>query len=349
MKKLLCAMLTLAMSLSLVGCGIGGGSTTTESTTTESTTTESSSSESATTETTTVSYPTKSIEIIVPFGAGGGADISVRLLTKYAEEYLGQSIVIKNVEGGSGTVGITQLAGASNDGYTLGYFASTNSNDNLLFEGITYGVDDFTPVISYAADPHILVASKASGITTIEELVDAAKANPNGLTFGIGGAWTSWDFLKINLETMTDTSMKRMVFQGGADAITSVAMGDCDVAVPFVSEALPQIEAGNVVPIGITSEERFELASDIPTLIEGGLDFTHTMWRGLVAPAGVDPEIVTILSDAFEAAFNDPEYQAAALEAGIFTDFKDSEEFAVFYLENHESYKSMIENTDLEA
>lgn len=292
-------------------------------------------------------YPSKPIEIIVPFGAGGGADIGVRLLAKYAEAELGQNIVINNVTGGSGTVGITQLSTAKPDGYKLGYFASTNSNDNLLFQGIDYTVDSFTPICMFAADPHIIVASKKSGITDMDSLVAAAKENPGKLTFGIGGAWTSWDFLRIKLETETGTSYKRMVFQGGANAINAVAGGDCDVATPFVSEALAQIQAGNIIPIAITSAERFEMVPDIPTVKESGIDYEHTMWRGIVAPAGVPDEIVTKLSDAFQKAYENPEYQKAALEAGTFSEFKGKDDFAKFYLENHEEYKTMIESTDL--
>lgn len=293
-------------------------------------------------------YPSKPIEIIVPFGAGGGADICVRMISKYAEQDLGQNIVVNNVTGGSGTVGLTQLSQAKADGYKLGYFASTNSNDNLLFKGIEYGADSFTPICMFAADPHIIVASKKSGITDMDSLIAKAKENPGKLTFGIGGAWTSWDFLRIKLEEATGTSYKRMVFQGGANAINAVAGGDCDIATPFVSEALAQIQAGNIVPIAITSAERFEMVPDIPTVKESGLDYEHTMWRGLVAPAGVPEEIASKLSDAFQKAFDDPAYQQAALEAGVFSEFKGKDDFTAFYRQNHEDYKSMIESTDLE-
>ena len=289
-------------------------------------------------------YPNKIVQVIVPFGAGGGADISVRTLAKYAEEPLGQKIVIQNITGGSGTVGLTQLAGAEPDGYTLGYFACTNSNDSLLFEGIQYGVDSFEPIVEYSADPHIIVASKKSGITDIAGLVAAAKAKPGELTLALGGAWTSHDFLRISLEQQEGVKFKRMVYQGGAEAITSVASGDVDLAVPFVSEAIPQIQAGNVVPIAITSAERFDVVPDIPTIKEQGVDYTHTMWRGLVAPAGTPQEVIDKLAAAFEAAWNNPDYQAEAKEAGTMTEFRKGDEFKQFYLDNHESYKAMIES-----
>lgn len=325
MKRMLTAILAGAMALSLAACG--GTQENGEATSPEA----------------DGAFPSKMIQIIVPFGAGGGADISVRTLAKYAEEALGQKIVIQNVTGGSGTVGLTKLADSPADGYTLGYFASTNSNDNLLFEGIQYGVDSFDPIVEYSADPHIIVASKKSGITDMDSLVAAAKKNAGALSLALGGAWTSHDFLRISLEEELGIEFKRMVYQGGAEAITAVASGDVDLAVPFVSEAIPQIQAGNVVPVAITSGERFDVVPDIPTIHEQGIDYTHTMWRGLVAPAGVPQEVIDTLANAFETAWNNPEYQEEAKDAGTMTEFRKADDFKTFYLENHESYKSMIE------
>lgn len=294
-----------------------------------------------------VSYPTKTIQLIVPYGAGGGADISIRLLTKYLEAELGQKIVVQNVSGGSGTIGFTQLAQAKADGYTLGYFSSTQSNDNLLFQGVQYDETSFTPISLYASDPHIIVASKKSGITNFDELIKKTKANPESITFGLGGAWTSHDFLRANLEKMADVKFKRMVFQGGAAAVTAVAGGNCDVAVPFVSEALAQIEAGNVVPIAITSRDRFSSTPSIPTVIESGFDFTHTMWRAIVGPKGLSDEVVKTIDAAMAKVLANPEYQKESLQAGTFSLYMDNNEFKKFYLDNHNLYKSLIEASSL--
>lgn len=289
------------------------------------------------------SYPTKTIQMIVPYGAGGGADISIRLLAKYLEQELGQKIVIQNVSGGSGTIGFTQLANATPDGYTLGYFSSTQSNDSRLFQGVKYDEASFTPIALYASDPHIIVASKKSGISNFDELIAAAKANPEGVTFGLGGAWTSHDFLRANLESEAGVKFKRMVFQGGSAAVTAVAGNNCDVAVPFVSEALAQIEAGNIVPIAITSAERFVSTPDIPTVMEAGFNFTHTMWRAIVGPAGLPQEVVGTVDAAIAKVMANPDYQRESLAAGTFTLYMDNAEFSKFYLENHELYKKLIE------
>jgi tripartite-type tricarboxylate transporter receptor subunit TctC len=289
------------------------------------------------------SYPSKTIQMIVPYGAGGGADISIRLLTKYMEKELGQKFIIQNVSGGSGTIGFTQLANANPDGYTLGYFSSTQTNDGLLFEGIKYDNTSFTPIAMYASDPHIVIASKTSGITTMQQLIDAAKKNPGNLTFGLGGAWTSHDFLRMSLEDAADIEFKRMVFQGGAAAVTAVAGNNCSVAVPFVSESLAQIEAGNVVPIAISSSSRYELADQIPTIKESGFDFEHTMWRALVGPKGLSADVVKTIDSALAKVMSNPEFQKEALAAGIFAEYQGNAEFSKFYEANHELYKKLIE------
>ena len=290
------------------------------------------------------SYPTKTIQMIVPYGAGGGADISIRLLTKYLEQELGQKFIVQNVSGGSGTIGFTQLANARPDGYTLGYFSSTQTNDALLFEGIKYDNTSFTPISMYASDPHIVIASKASGITSMQQLIDSAKKNPGALTFGLGGAWTSHDFLRMSLEDAAGVEFRRMVFQGGAAAVTAVAGNNTSVAVPFVSEALAQIEAGNVVPIAISSAERYEGADYIPTIKESGFDFTHTMWRALVGPSGLSAEVVQTIDAAMAKVMSNPQFLKEASAAGIFTEYMSANEFATFFEENHIHYKKLIEN-----
>lgn len=341
-KKVLSTILAGALVFSLAGCtfSVGGGDSKESSADSEST--EASADEGSSEGGSSSDYPSEPVHVIVPFDAGGGADIGVRMISQYAEEGLGQTIVIDNVSGGSGTIGITQLANASADGYTIGYFASTNSNDASLFDGITYGVDSFEPICQFAADPHIIVASKKSGITNMDEFVAAAKEKDGALSYGLGGAWTSHDFLRLTLQDELDISFNRMVYQGGAEAINAVASGDCDVAVPFVSEALAMIESGNVVPIAITSAERYEGAADIPTLKESGYDIEFTMWRGLVAPAGTPQDVIDKLVSSYEEAFNNEEYQTEAKAAGTFTEWKGGEEFKTFYEENHVTYQDLI-------
>lgn len=291
-------------------------------------------------------YSKKTVELIVPWGAGGGADTATRLISSYVEKELDCTIVINNITGGGGSIGLNKLVSSSPDGLTYAYCANTDSNGNIMLEGVTYGIDDFAPVCKFAADPHIIVASNASGIKSMDDLI--AKGDGNTL-WGIGGAWTHWDFLKLEFEDATDTKYKRLVYDGGGAVITDVMSGDCTVATPFVSEALSAIEAGEAVGIAITGKERNKVCPDIPTVSELGIEgFDSTMWRGIVAPKGTDEALLQEFAKAFEAVCNNEEFLEAALKAGITIDFTGYEDFKEFFKKNHDAVKAYYEeNKDM--
>lgn len=291
-------------------------------------------------------YAGKTVEMIVPWGAGGGADTACRLVCSYMEKELGCTIVINNVTGGGGSIGLAQLTGADADGLTYAYFANTDSNGDIMLEGVPYTVDDFAPVCKFAADPHIILASNASGIKDLDGMIAAGDGNT---LWGIGGAWTHWDFLKLEFEEATGTSYKRLVYDGGAAVITDIMNGDCTVGTPFVSEALSAIDAGEAVPIAITSAERNEACPDIPTVAELGYDgFESTMWRGFVAPVGTPEDAMREFAEAVGTVCENEEFQQAAVQAGITVDYTDYDSFQTFYKENHESVKEYYEsNSDM--
>ncbi len=291
-------------------------------------------------------YAGKTVEMIVPWGAGGGADTACRLVCSYMEKELGCTIVINNVTGGGGSIGLAQLTDADADGLTYAYFANTDSNGDIMLEGVPYTVDDFAPVCKFAADPHIILASNASGIKDLDGMIAAGDGNT---LWGIGGAWTHWDFLKLEFEEATGTSYKRLVYDGGAAVITDIMNGDCTVGTPFVSEALSAIDAGEAVPIAITSAERNEACPDIPTVAELGYDgFESTMWRGFVAPVGTPEDAMREFAEAVGTVCENEEFQQAAVQAGITVDYTDYDSFQTFYKENHESVKEYYEsNSDM--
>lgn len=143
-----------------------------------------------------------------------------------------------------------------------------------------------------------------------------------------------------------------MAFDGGATAVNNVAGGDCAVATPFISEALAQIDSGNVVPIAVTSAQRNPMAPDVPTLAESGIDslegFESVMWRGFAAPAGAPEDVTKALADAVGKVCENEEFLQKAEEAGVSISFKGAEEFKTYYEENHTSVRSMIESADFE-
>ncbi|MBR5508446.1 MAG: tripartite tricarboxylate transporter substrate binding protein [Lachnospiraceae bacterium] len=345
-KKSLALLMAAAMVLGLAGCGAKEEAAAPAETPKTEAPAEKTEAPAAPAANADGFYAGKTVEMIVPWGAGGGADVACRLICAEMEKELGCTIVINNVTGGGGSIGLAQLAEANADGMTYAYFANTDSNGDIMLQGVPYNKDSFAPVCKFAADPHIILASNASGITDLKGLIDAG----DGKTlWGIGGAWTHWDFLKLEFQDATGASYKRMVYDGGASVITDIMNGDCTVGTPFVSEALAAIDAGEAVAIAITSAERIDACPDIPTVAELGYEgFESTMWRGFVAPAGTPEDAMREFADAAGAVCAKAEFVAAAAEAGVTVDYTGFDDFQTFYAENHESVKAYFEaNKDM--
>ena len=355
-KILIITLIFVSLSIFAAACGGSGGSSSGESPSPGDSengnvsdgNVSNNSNEQNDAEKSDLDYPKKPVEIIVPYDAGGGQDIAARTFAKYLEENLGQRVIVQNVTGGGGVVGHTEIADADPDGYTIGIIHTFTAVDQFTLEGIPYTEKDFLPVAMIAADPHVLVAKQDLGIDNFNDFIDHVKSNPGAVTIGMGGPWNGHDFFRINLENATDTQFERVVFQGGAPALTAVAGGNIDSATPFVAEAMAQVDVGSVVPLAVTSDERSNLLPDVPTVKEMGYDVTQYMWRGFAVPAETPMEIVEYLEDAFTKTFENPEYQEEAEQAGISLSFKGHEEFQEYYSEEFEKYKSMIEEIGLE-
>lgn len=253
-------------------------------------------------------YPNQPIRFIVQYGAGGGVDVTARLVSKYAEKYLGQSIVVENVTGGSGIVGQTELANSDPDGYTIGMIFANTAIDIKLTDGVSYTLDSFDPVCQVNFDPAFLVARKGSEYDVpLDDLVKMTKENQ--LTMGIGALWQAFDFVKMTLDSEYDAPFTRVAYDGGAGACTSVVAGDADVAMVFPNEWMSYYQSGDLGGIAVSAPERLAAFPDVPTFAELGYDKINSFGvrRVIVAPAGTDPEILDKLEDAFLKALADPE------------------------------------------
>lgn len=321
LKKILAFSLTLAMTLSLAACSASSSSDDDGSLPSD--------------------YPKKNLEIIVPFAAGGGADIAVRLISKYAEEYYGQSIVISNVTGGSGVIGRTQMVNSDPDGYTIGFVGPQITNDQLMMEGIQYDFDSYAPVAQIGTDTHVLIVSEKLGVDNVLDLLDLLESNPGAYTFGIGGSWTSHEFLLEKFVEQTGADVRKMPFDGGTAAVNAVASGDCDIAAVFISEGLAQIQAGNVIALGVTYSERVAAAPDIPTLEEEGFPFYHEFFRALAAPAETPDAIIDFIRDCYEQASQDPAYIEEATAAGLMPSFI-GDGFDQVFADSHAEFEALI-------
>jgi len=266
-------------------------------------------------------YPSRPIQMIVPWGAGGGTDAVGRIIASILQEELGVPVNVVNRTGGSGVVGHSAIANAEPDGYTIGIM--TIEIDMMHWQGLTeLTYEDFDILALVNADPGGVMVSADSEYETVQGLLDAIKAQPKG-TFkasgtGQGGIWhlglAGW-LLSEGLEPDYVTFVPS---QGAAPGITDMVAGGVDIVPSSLAEGRSMIEAGRVRPLASMSAERQDLFPDVPTLKEGtGSDWTLAVWRAVAAPDGLPDEVEQKLISAIETAYNSDEYQSFMKDRGF--------------------------------
>ena len=256
-------------------------------------------------------YPEKPIEVIVGYSAGGGTDVMARTTMPFIEKYLGNgaSIVVKNMPGASGQIGITEVAGSDPDGYTLGTFNLPGMMARTLDREAAYDRNSFTYLANVVNDPNVIVSAKGSGINSMDDLIAAAKENPLALTVGMSSLGGDDHFLLIKLQKLTETEFTIVPFKGSAPARTAVMGGHVAVGIFNVSEVAKF--QGELNVLGVAQPERSDFAPEVPTFREQGLDLINGSMRGVVAPAGLPQDVADALREAFEKAAQDPDFLKA--------------------------------------
>lgn len=253
-------------------------------------------------------YPEKPITVIVGFSAGGGTDVMARSVAPFLEKYLGNgaSVGVKNMPGASGQIGVTEVANAKPDGYTIGTYNLPGMMARTLDRKSGYTPESFTYLANVVNDPNVIVTSKASGLDSLDKLIKAAKANPGALTVGMSSLGGDDHFMLNKLQTKTGTEFTIVPFKGSAPTRTALLGGHVVMGILNVSEIAKFQDQFNV--LGVAQAKRSTFAPDIPTFKEQGLDLVNGSLRGFVAPAGLPPEVQKKLVAAFAKLANDPEF-----------------------------------------
>ena len=272
-------------------------------------------------------YPEKPIEVIVGYDAGGGTDVMARTAAPYIEKYLGDgaSLVVKNVPGASGQIGITETAGADPDGYTLGTFNLPGMMARTIDREADYDRDSFTYLANVVNDPNVIVTSLDSGLDTLEKLLEESKANPGAITVGMSSLGGDDHFALIKLQNATETEFTIVPFKGSAPARTALLGGHVAMGILNISEVAEFQDQLNV--LGVATEERSQFAPDLPTFQEQGLDLVNGSMRGFVAPAGLPDDVQAKLMDAFTQLEDDQEFLDAMAATANPVEIVTAEEF----------------------
>ena len=266
------------------------------------------------------SYPTKPITLIAPWAAGGAIDALCRAIGPKLAERLGQPVIIENRPGAGSTLGVAAGARANPDGYTV-VMAGSGS---LAIAPTAYGklpydpTKDFAPVAVVAWIPFVLVVNPALPIQSVADLIKYAKEKPGQLNYGSGGAGSPHQLLAEVLKSMTGIEMAHVAYKGSSPALNDVIGGHIQLLFSDPLPSLPQIKAGNVRALGVSTATRWPTAPEIPTIAESGVPgFDAAGWGMVAVPAATPKEIVARLHVELKAIIGSAEIQDQILKLGM--------------------------------
>jgi tripartite-type tricarboxylate transporter receptor subunit TctC len=263
-------------------------------------------------------YPDKPITVVVPFAAGGPTDVVTRLLGDHMSRTLGQTIIVENVGGAGGTIGMTRAAQANPDGYTIAVGnTGTQSAAPALYPNLKYdpaksfaqiGITNFTP--------QAIVAKKSTQASGLEEFIDYLQANSEKLTYGHAGVGSISHVSGLLFNAQFGLKPTLVPYRGTGPALQALVAEQLDYMIDQSLNVIPQVKAGTIKVYAIAAPERLSSLPDAPTTGEAGVDFVFRAWNAMVAPKGTPKEIVGRLADALSKALDDPNVQARYNELG---------------------------------
>jgi tripartite-type tricarboxylate transporter receptor subunit TctC len=265
-------------------------------------------------------YPNKPITVIVPFAAGGPTDVVTRLVGDHMSRTLGQTLVVENIGGAGGTIGMTRAAQAQPDGYTIAVGnMGTQSAAPALYPNLKYDpAKSFTQVGIVNYTPQAIVAKKATAAASLKEFIHYLRANDAKLNYGHAGVGSIAHVSGLVFNAQFGLKPNMVPYRGTGPAIQDLVAGQIDYMVDQSLNVIPQIKAGNIKVYAIAAPERLSSLPDAPTTGEAGVDFVFSAWNAMVAPKGTPKDIVAKLADALGKALDDPAVQARYVELGSF-------------------------------
>ncbi len=298
-------------------------------------------------------WPIKPIRWIVPYAAGGPADALVRAIAPKLAEILGVPVVVDNRGGAGGSLALDLLAKSAPDGYTIALGGTgTHSLNPYIQANIPYDpIKDFEPVTPIVSYVNVLVVNANVPVKTVAELVAYAKANPTKVTFASGGTGASNHLAGELLKTVTDAPMAHVPYRGSGPGMIDVIAGHITCMFDILVTALPQIQAGKVRALAVTSAKRSPYAPDIPTMAEAGVpgyaEAGNDLWFGVFLPAGTPKPIVERLNTDIRKALASPELSQVMRAQGYDAWTLDPAAFLAFIRDDHAKWGKVVKSANI--
>lgn len=295
-------------------------------------------------------YPSRPVRIIVPYGAGGIADVTMRLVAKELSERFGQQFFIDNRPGAGGVIGMTAAREAAPDGYTLVMIGGGLTIAKSLLKSLPYDIEtDFAPISTIASYGLVIATKAGSPLKTVNDVIAAAKANPGTLNFGTITAGSTQHLAADLFTIMAGIHVTMIPYKTTPDLALAVLRGDIDVAFDYFPGLQSRIAEGRMTAIATTGRKRANNLPNVPTVIESGLaDYDVTNWTGLAVPSDTSADIVFLLNRAVEEALKSPEVQHYSNEAGVDAHGMSSSDLAKLIRTDVAKWSQVIEKAGIE-
>ncbi|WP_454688698.1 tripartite tricarboxylate transporter substrate binding protein [Achromobacter aloeverae] len=277
-------------------------------------------------------YPDRPLKMVVPYSAGGAADVQARLVSVKLGALLGQQVVVENRPGASGTIGAAYVAHAPADGYTVLYDATAHAVNPAMYKSLTYDTRrDFIAVSLVSLTPNLLVVPAASPLRTIQDLTQAARAKPGRVTYGSPGIGTA-QYLAAELYAHGfGLKLTHVPYKGGAPALSDLMGGQIDMMFSNMAASSPLVRSGKLRALAVSARARVPGLPDVPTVAESGIPgYEMYEWNGVFLPAGVPADVAGTLERALHEAVNDPATRQKLADLGAEPVGSSSRDFAAF-------------------
>lgn len=289
-------------------------------------------------------YPDRSIELVVPYAAGGGTDALARAFAEVSRKYMKQSIVVNNRPGASGSIGYTDVINSKPDGYKMAVLTVEITFLNSL--GIAkFTQDAFAPIVRLNFDPSAITVRADAPWNTIEEFLAAAKKSKGDIKMGNAGNGSIWNLTASALEDQAQVKFNQVPYQGAAPAVLALLGGHIDAVAVSPAEVGVHLGAGNnkLKMLAVMSEQRLKGFETTPTLKERGIDVSLGAWRGLGVPKGTPPEVVDYLRGVAEKTAKDPAFIESLQKLNLGYSYADANTFGSQMVSDSTFYKKLID------
>lgn len=287
-------------------------------------------------------FPTREVQIIVPWAAGGATDLIFRALAAPTEQYLGQAIIVVNRPGGGGAVGYTEAARAAPDGYTL---VSAITPLTILPHQVktTFTYKSFQPVLNVTTDPSMFLTRPDAPWKNLKDFLAYAKKHPDTITVGNSGAGGGVHLVAVAFQKAAGVTFNHIPFSGGGPSVTALLGGHINAVCVSPPEGIPQVRAGKLKILALFADKRLPMFPDVPTVKEQGIDFAMGMWRGLAAPKGTPRDVVKKLDDAFRKGLENPAFKKSAADMAVEVHYLGPDAFGSLMANQDSVYAHLVQ------